>query len=254
MSKHAPRIPWLELHDPLPSAEHALKAPPQLSGLVAGGADLSTERLQEAYRKGIFPWFSEGQPVLWWSPDPRMVLRVQDFRLHPSLKKTLRQFRRNANCEIRIDHAFGNVIRHCASRPRRGQAGTWILPEMVAAYEALHRLGDAHSVETWIDGQLVGGLYLVSIGQAVFGESMFSLQRDGSKVALSALVAFARAQGLAWIDCQQNTVHLASLGAGEVDRRAFLDWVNKAIDQPAPVWKFESIYWNFIDPIAPNTL
>lgn len=253
MSKHSPQIPWLKPDAPLPSAEHALKAPPQLRGLVAAGEDLSPERLQEAYRKGIFPWYSDPQPVLWWSPDPRMVLRVNDFRLHPSLKKTLRQFRRGTNHEIRIDHAFGEVIRHCATRPRRGQAGTWILPEMVAAYEALHRLGDAHSVETWIDGQLVGGLYLVCMGQAIFGESMFSLQRDSSKIALSALIAFARANGLAWIDCQQNTPHLASLGAREMDRREFLSWVSQAIDRPAPVWKFESIYWNFIDPIAPDT-
>ena len=249
MLSSQPSIPWVEAHTPLPPAESALQSPVHLRGLVAAGEDLSSSRLLEAYSKGMFPWYSQGQPVLWWSPEPRMVLQVKDFRLHSSLKKTLRQFRRDPHCEIRVDYAFREVIRHCATRPRPGQSGTWIVPEMVAAYEDFHRNGHAHSVETWIEGQLVGGLYLVSVGQGVFGESMFTLRRDASKIALAALVAFTRAQGMDWIDCQQNTAHLASMGAAEISRQDFLSRVKRAIHQPAPAWKFESIYWNFIDPL-----
>ena len=250
MAASSVSVTWVQPNDPLPAASSALREPAHWRGLVAAGQDLSVARLVEAYGQGIFPWYSQGQPVLWWSPDPRMVLPVHDFRLHDSLRKTLRRFRRTSDCEIRIDSAFSRVIRHCAERPRPGQSGTWIVPEMVETYEALHHAGFAHSVETWIDQQLVGGIYVVSIGQALFGESMFALQRDASKIALAALVSFARQHGMAWIDCQQNTRHLASLGAREMPRSEFVNWVARDVAKPPPTWKFESIYWDAIDDRA----
>ena len=246
----SPQIPWINAHDALPDASTALREPAHFCGLVAAGQDLSVSRLQEAYSKGIFPWYSKGQPVLWWSPNPRMVLQTTQFRLHDSLRKTLRQFRRSPNCEIRIDTAFDRVIQHCAQQPRAGQHGTWILPEMVQVYEALHQVGCAHSVETWIDDELVGGLYVVSMGHAIFGESMFALKSNASKIALAALVGFARYHHMPWIDCQQNTRHLASMGAQEMSRDVFLTWIARGIGQTSPDWKFRSIYWNELDPQA----
>jgi len=241
-------IPWLEIDSPLPPPETAQRKGSDVEGLVAAGGGLSVTRLCEAYSQGIFPWFSDGQPVLWWSPDPRMVLQVAHFRLHRSLRKTLHKFITAANAEIRIDSAFGQVIRHCAGFSRPGQNGTWIVQEMVHAYEALHAAGHAHSVETWVDGQLVGGLYCVAMGQALFGESMFALQTDASKIALAALVAFAKAHQVTWIDCQQNTRHLASLGAFEIPRSQLLADIQAARQQPALAWEFQSIYWNELMP------
>lgn len=204
--------------------------------------------LLQAYTQGIFPWFSAGQPILWWSPDPRMVLDVANFRLHRSLRKTLERFRADPRCDIRIDSAFGEVIRACAASPREGQSGTWILPEMVQAYEALHAAGFAHSVETWVGGRLVAGLYGVAIGRAVFGESMFTRVSDGSKLALAALVAFCRHHGLRWIDCQQNTRHLASLGAAEMPRAEFVAHVARQSRLDGPAWRFDPVYWNELVP------
>ena len=236
-------IPWLDPNTPLPAPEAAQKKGSNFAGLVAAGRDLSAARLYEAYQQGIFPWFSDGQPVLWWSPDPRMVLQTAEFKLHRSLRKTLDKFIANPNCEIKIDGNFGAVIRHCAQTSRKGQPGTWIVDDMIAAYDALHAAGFAHSVETWIDGQLVGGLYCVSIGDTLFGESMFARQTDASKIALAALVAFARAQNLAWIDCQQNTQHLASLGAKEMPRSEFLELVRNAPKHTNRTWMFETADW-----------
>jgi leucyl/phenylalanyl-tRNA--protein transferase len=205
--------------------------------------DLSVPRLLQAYRRGIFPWFSQGEPVLWWSPDPRMVLQTDNFKLHPSLRKTLKKFMRDAACEIRIDTAFDQVIGACAASARPGQKGTWIVAPMIKAYHALHKAGHAHSVETWVNGQLVGGLYCVGIGRAVFGESMFSRQTDASKIALSALVAFCRAQEISAIDCQQNTRHLASLGAAEITREDFVAHITQAQTKTNPPWEFDPLYW-----------
>lgn len=199
--------------------------------------------MSRAYSKGIFPWFSEGQPTLWWSPDPRMVLDVAKFRLHPSLKKTLQKFRKMPDCEIRMDSAFEQVIEACSSSARAGQAGTWIVPDMIAAYGQLHRAGLAHSVETWVNGQLAGGLYCVALGRSVFGESMFSRATDASKIALAALVCFCRHHGIRQIDCQQNTRHLASLGAHEIPRELFMKQVMAGISLTPPVWRFDAIYW-----------
>ena len=202
--------------------------------------------LVRAYGQGIFPWYSEGQPTLWWSPNPRMVLHTRQFKLHRSLRKTVQHFSNSPLCQIRFDTAFAQVINACASTPRDGQPGTWILPEMIAAYCALHDAGHAHSVETWVNGELVGGLYCVNVGGMVFGESMFAHATDASKIALCALVAFCRARGIDMIDCQQNTGHLASLGATEISRESFIDYISQATKQAAPAWQFDPLYWQKI--------
>jgi leucyl/phenylalanyl-tRNA--protein transferase len=244
-------LPWLEISDPFPDPALAWDSDSPAPGLLAAGADLSVMRLVNAYQSGIFPWFSHGQPILWWSPDPRMVLDVSHFRLHHSLRKTLQRFRASATCEIRIDHGFHDVISACAQKPRRGQSGTWIVPEMVAAYDALHAAGFAHSVETWVDGRLTGGLYCIGIGHAVFGESMFAHAPDASKIALAALVCLCKRQGATKIDCQQNTRHLASLGAGEIGRATFLEHLESASRMASLDWKFEPVYWTeLLPPLA----
>ena len=241
-------IPWLEQNSPLPKPEFAQKIGTPLAGLLAAGGGLGVPRLCEAYRNGVFPWFSEGQPILWWSPDPRMVLQCSEFKLHRSLRRTLTHFIASPDCEIRIDYNFGAVIEQCAQTKRKGQPGTWIVHEMIEAYQALHQAGFAHSVETWQQGQLVGGLYCVSMGDTLFGESMFAHQTDSSKIALAALVAFARKEGFAWIDCQQNTRHLASLGAREMPRSDFLALVRGACMETHHVWQFEKSTWNSLMP------
>lgn len=239
-------VPWLEPHTPLPAPETAQKKGSSLAGLVAVGGGLSVARLCEAYQQGMFPWFNEGQPILWWSPDPRMLLQTKDFKLHRSLKRVLKTFMTTPGCEIRMDHAFEQVIQHCAKAPRRGQPGTWIVADMIDAYISLHKAGFAHSVETWVNGQLVGGLYCVSIGDTLFGESMFAMQTDASKIALSALVAFARSQGLNWIDCQQNTKHLASLGARDMPRDEFLQLIRQASKNTPRTWAFTAATWEHL--------
>lgn len=241
-------IPWLAPHDALPDPESAQSKQSPIKGLVAAGDDLSTQRLLEAYKNGIFPWFSKGQPILWWSPDPRMVLQCSEFRLHRSFCKTLLRFIDSEGCEIRIDHDFGTVIKHCAQTTRKGQQGTWIVEGMIQAYTALHEQGFAHSVETWREGQLVGGLYCVSIGDTVFGESMFALETDASKIALAGLVAFALNNNLRWIDCQQNTQHLYSLGARELPRSEFLQHVRQARKDTLRDWVFSKTYWHSLFP------
>ena len=239
-----PPLPWLKPEDPLPDPCTAWGAGSPAPGLLAAGGALDVAHLRAAYAQGTFPWFSAGQPILWWAPDPRMVLKVAAFRLHRSLRKTLQRFRTDAACEIRVDCAFDQVIQACASTPRAGQNGTWIVPEMVAAYEALHAQGSAHSVETWVDGKLAGGLYCVAIGRAVFGESMFAHATDASKIALAALVCMCRRNGVELIDCQQNTSHLASLGAREIPRTAFMQHVRSQSSEPPMAWHFEPVYWN----------
>ena len=244
----APRhpLPWLHEGDAFPALEQAWDDQDPAPGLIAASASVSTDRLIAAYRNGIFPWYSAGQPVLWWSPDPRTVLHPAQFKLHDSLRKTLKRFVRQPGCQVRIDHDFGAVIGHCASTPREGQNGTWIVPEMIQAYQHLHALGLAHSVETWMDGELVGGLYCVGLGRMVFGESMFAHRRDASKIALSALVALCRAQGLDAIDCQQNTAHLCSLGATSIARTTFAQMVAQRASQAPAKWQFDPLYWHEI--------
>jgi leucyl/phenylalanyl-tRNA--protein transferase len=194
--------------------EHALLEPP---GLLAAGGDLSPARLLAAYERGVFPWYSAQQPILWWSPDPRMVLFPQEFKCSRSLRKTLR----NGPYTTRVDHAFGAIIRACAA-PRRGGPDTWLNKDMIASYELLHELGFSHSIETYEAGRLAGGLYGIQLGQVFFGESMFSTGRDASKVALARLVEECRRRDIHLIDCQVASSHLASLGAREVSRDRFV--------------------------------
>jgi leucyl/phenylalanyl-tRNA--protein transferase len=244
MSTARPSLPWLQASDPLPPPNQAWGPNSPAPGLLAAGGDLSVPRLLQAYEQACFPWFSQGQPILWWSTDPRMVLQPARFRIHRSLRKTLQRFRNDPACEIRFDSAFERVITHCAHASRPGQQGTWIVEDMVQAYLALHQAGHAHSVETWIEGELVGGLYAVGMGAAVFGESMFALRTDASKIALSALVCWSLAQQVTCIDCQQNTPHLASLGAAEISRAAFLAHVRAHCGLPERDWRFHPVYWN----------
>ena len=239
-------VPWLEAGQAFPPPDSAWGSSDPAPGLLAAGGALDVATLVQAYSLGIFPWFSSGQPVLWWSTDPRMVLKIHEFKLHRSMRKTLLRFSSDASCEIRFDTAFAEVIDACASDTRAGQSGTWIVPDMVRAYRALHRAGHAHSVETWIDGRLAGGLYCVNLGRMVFGESMFADQTDASKIALAALVAFCRAKGIAMIDCQQNTAHLASLGAAEISRADFAVHLRDSVGKTAPAWQFDALYWRQI--------
>ncbi len=241
-------VPWLTPGEDFPPVNQAWGPLEPAPGLLAAGGALDVDSLLRAYQQGIFPWFSTGQPILWWSTDPRMVLHAEAFRLHRSLKKTIAAFAGNTSAEVRFDTQFSAVIRACSGSPRPGQSGTWIVPEMVQAYEALHRAGHAHSVETWINGQLVGGLYCVSIGRAVFGESMFTRVPDASKIALAALVCFCRVHSIPLVDCQQNTAHLASLGAREMPRSAFCAQVARNAAEPGPVWQFDPLYWNALSP------
>ena len=215
-----------------PPVENALSEP---NGLLAVGGDLSPQRLLEAYSKGIFPWFNEDDPILWWSPDPRMVLFPDELKISRSLRKTLKK----DHYQIRTDCSFTQVMHACAA-PRRGQAGTWIHPKMVAAYTILHEMGLAHSIETWMDGVLIGGLYGVSLGKVFFGESMFSLVPDASKIALVHLVKQLQYWEYGLIDCQVKTGHLASLGAREISRVEFGQKLNTLIIGSKPVNK-----WNF---------
>lgn len=239
-------IVFLDDDTPFPKVESAMGEGSIAPGLLAVGGGLSVQRLLSAYRQGIFPWYSLGQPILWWSTDPRMVLQPEEFKLSKSLKKSIKRFQNASTCEIKIDSDFLSVISHCSKVERHGQAGTWITKEMVQAYHQLHLAGHAHSVETWQDGELCGGLYLVNIGQAIFGESMFSLKTDASKIALSALVSFAKHHKINLIDCQQKTAHLSSLGGLTIERSAFLKTIEPELDKNPPQWIFKSIYWQEI--------
>jgi leucyl/phenylalanyl-tRNA---protein transferase len=254
-------IPWLDDGTPFPPLSRALQDP---NGLLAAGGDLSPRRLLAAYRKGIFPWYSEGQPILWWSPDPRMVLFPAEFRLSHSLRKRLRR----GDFLVTVDTAFADVMQACAATPRLGQNGTWITDEVIAGYTNLHELGYAHSVETWVaDGhdaersdmvepslrrvaikavtakattrpelRLVGGLYGVAIGHMFYGESMFSHTTDASKAAFAHLVRHLRTAGFGLIDCQMKTAHLASLGAREIPRGEFAARLASLTAEAAAPW------------------
>lgn len=226
-------IPWLREGEDFPPVSSALRQP---NGLLAASIEITPARLVAAYEQGVFPWYAEGEPVLWWSPDPRMVLHVDEFRVSRSLRKTLAQVAANSRVELWLDRNFAAVMRACAE-PRSGQPGTWITAEIIAAYTALHRAGLAHSVETWVDGELAGGLYGVSLGRMFYGESMFTRTRDASKIALATLVRVLRHEQVAMIDCQQDTAHLASLGARAISRAAFCAHLEAAVLMPAPHWK-----------------
>ena len=234
-------IPWLEGAPGFPPLEQALTQP---NGLLAAGGALDPQWLLTAYRQGIFPWYSPGEPILWWSPDPRLVLLPDELHISRSLRKTLRR----CPFELRVDSAFSAVIEACAA-PRAPALGTWISAEMRAAYLAMHELGYAHSVECWRDGRLVGGLYGMALGRVFFGESMFSLATDASKVAFAHLVRFLRTQGYAIIDCQMKTAHLMSLGAREITRQQFLDMLDRHACAPRslhrwPAASLADMDWN----------
>ena len=216
---------WLQHpNDPFPPLERALRSP---NGLLAAGGSLSPERLLAAYRHGCFPWYSKGQPLLWWSPDPRTVLFPDELHIPRSLKKSMRK----NLFQITYDQSFADVMAACAA-PRSSQAGTWITPCMQQAYSELHQLGYAHSVEVWQDDQLVGGLYGIAIGQLFFGESMFATQPDASKTGFVTLVEDLRAAGFVLIDCQMRTDHLARFGARDIPRTEFRDYLSRHLDRP----------------------
>ena len=215
-------VPWVETTRDFPPVDTALTEP---NGLLCAGADLAPATIVTAYSRGIFPWFSDGQPILWWSPDPRMVLFPAEFKISKSLAKTVS----HGTFEIRFDTAFVDVIAACAE-PRSEDGGTWIVPEMRAAYAQLHTLGVAHSIESWRDGELVGGLYGLALGRMFFGESMFARQTDASKVALVALIDKLQSDGFELVDCQQETRHLASFGARPIPRKDFVHRLKELID------------------------
>ena len=220
-------ITWLRSDSAFPPIEAALDEP---NGLLAAGGDLSPGRILAAYRRGIFPWFGAGQPILWWSPNPRMVLYADEFHMSHSLRKRVnrREF------EIRVDTAFSDVIENCAHTPRRGQLGTWITPAIMDAYRELHAEGFGHSIEAWRNGELVGGLYGLALDRMFFGESMFAHENDASKVALAGLIEVMRRLDMPLIDCQQETTHLASFGARPIPRRAFATHLSELIHSTAP--------------------
>jgi leucyl/phenylalanyl-tRNA--protein transferase len=211
--------------------------PPRLAtpeGLLAVGGDLSRERLLLAYRQGIFPWFSDDEPILWWSPDPRLVLYPREFHCSRSLEKVIRR----SAFRVTTDQAFETVIRECAAARAAGGEGTWIVPDMIRAYCDLHRMGVAHSVEAWIGTRLAGGLYGVSLGAGFFGESMFTREANASKVALAALAAYLAAEGFGFIDCQVTTGHLQRLGAREIPRDRYLEELKRCLRAPTRVGRW----------------
>lgn len=226
-------IPWLNPDDPFPPLDSALREP---NGLLTAGGDLSPQRLIEAYSRGIFPWFNPGEPILWWSPDPRMVLFPCELKVSRSLRKVLKK----QVYEIRVDSAFRQVMEACAA-PRDGQGGTWITAAMISAYTELYQRGLAHSVETWMEGKLVGGLYGIGLGRMFYGESMFSLATDASKIAFVHLVRQLEHWGYGMIDCQMKTAHLASLGAREIPRAEFCQKLSELVNFPGinGTWQFD---------------
>ena len=232
-------IPFLPPGAQFPPVERALKRP---DGLLAAGVDLSMETLVRAYALGIFPWFNEGDPILWWSPNPRMVLPCAEFHVSRTLRRRLKR----RDVRVSLDEAFGAVVTACA-QPREDQGGTWLIPEMQAAYRAMHDAGLAHSVEVWRGEELVGGLYGIALGRMFFGESMVSLETDSSKIALAWLAAQMIEWDMPIIDCQMATEHLASLGARSIPRRQFTSTVASLVRQPGPrAWRFDAA----LDPVA----
>lgn len=243
-------IPWLPEDEttPFPPTAQALGPESEAPGLLCAGGRLGPQRLEAAYRRGIFPWFSPGQPPLWWSTDPRMVLPVEHFKLAPSLRKTLRRFLADPRGALRFDHDVDAVIQACAETRRSGPPGSWIVPGLRRAYADWHARGAVHSVETWWEGERVGGLYCVGLGRMVFGESMFTRRTDASKIALAALVAFCRATDRPLIDCQQETAHLASLGARPWPRARFEAALAELVPAdpatPGPAcWAYDPAHW-----------
>jgi len=243
------RIPWLGPNEPFPDPLITSDPDANVPGLFAVSERIYPGQLQSAYQAGIFPWYSDNQPVLWWSPDPRMVLIPDQFKCSDSLKKTLRHFIADESKAIVVDQDFSAIMRACATSERKGQDGTWITHEIVDAYTALFEQGRAHSIAVMDAGVLVGGLYCVCFGKAIFGESMFSRQADGSKIALAALSAFCVQNGIPMIDCQQETAHLRSLGAAPIERKTFLQSLQTSLNQSKI-----ALSWNFTKQILQHWL
>ena len=233
-------IKWVGAKDLFPNPLLESDPDPGIPGLIAVSERIYPGQLALAYRLGIFPWYSDNQPVLWWSPDPRMVLKAGAFKCSHSLKKTIRQFLGDPKKQIQVDVNFDSILRSCATSKRKDQDGTWITHEVTGAYITLHQQGNAHSIAIHDDGEVIGGLYCVSFGKMVFGESMFSKRSNASKIALAALCAWCIQNKIEWIDCQQETAHLKSLGANPVTRRDFLLHLENALT-PANIdatWHF----------------
>ncbi|MCQ8896085.1 leucyl/phenylalanyl-tRNA--protein transferase [Limnobacter humi] len=233
-------LPWLDSPKDFPTTGQALLEP---AGLLAASDHLTVDWLLQSYPRGIFPWYSPGEPVLWWSTNPRAVLYVEEFKLHRSLLKAIRKQAADPSREIRLNHAFEATIRACAGHPRAGQQGTWITEHIIQAYLDLHRLGHAHSIEHWHNGALVGGLYCVAFGRMVFGESMFARETDASKVAFAYFVSWLKRQNVRIIDCQQATHHLLSLGARLLERKVFEEEMAHSISMSALNWEPCTLAW-----------
>lgn len=231
-------LPWLTPEDDFPSPRTQADPDPEVPGLLAISEQITSAQLLKAYSQGIFPWYSDGQPILWWSPNPRMVLKPKEFKISKNFKKDLKNILMDQSWEIRVDDNFHETILSCAMQPRMGQDGTWITHAIMHAYGQLHEQGYAHSIETFYQGQRVGGLYCVNLGQMVFGESMFSKKTNSSKYALASLCAWAIAQDIEMIDCQQETEHLTSLGGKPIQREAFLNHLDKNCSAKNPIWSF----------------
>ena len=241
MGQGMSQITWLGPQDSFPNPLLEPDPDPSVPGLIAVSERIYPGQLSQAYQLGIFPWYSDNQPVLWWSPDPRMVLKPAEFKYSDSLKKSIRLFCQDVHSQILVDADFGAVIRSCATSTRKDQDGTWITHEIVDAYTALHEQGHAHSIAVTEGGQIIGGLYCVSFGSMVFGESMFSRKPGSSKIALAALSAWCLQNGIVMIDCQQETAHLHSLGAAAVTRQEFLEQLQISLNQTKiePSWTFD---------------
>ncbi len=239
-------IPWLNLNSPFPNLDSALTLKDGAPGLLAAGADLSPNRLIDAYSKGIFPWFNNNQPILWWSTDPRFILNTQEFKISGSLKKSIKKIEKNIlkenEWQIKFNSDFLSVITACAE-PRKGVSGSWINSKIIEAYFELHKLGYAHSIELWFNKKLLSGVYGICIGRIFFGESMFTKINNGSKVTLSYLVHFLKSEGVKIIDCQQETNHLRNMGGKLITRKNFVSILKEAIELPAiTTWKPKLIY------------
>lgn len=234
------QIAWLGPDDAFPDPAVMPDPDPEVLGLFAVSERIYAGQLETAYRLGLFPWYSDHQPVLWWSPDPRMVLEPQHFKVSHSLQKSMRQFYHDPNCRLEVDVDFGAIMRACALTSRKDQDGTWITHEIVDAYTQLHEKGSAHSIAVIQGDQLIGGLYCVALGGMVFGESMFSRQKDSSKLALASLCTWCYDHGVSIIDCQQETAHLRSLGANAMPRGQFLSLARQALARKAIApWDFD---------------
>jgi len=232
-------IPWIDEDRSFPSPRQFIQKNPELpEDLIALSESMDEELLLEAYRQGIFPWYNEGQPVMWWCTSPRMVLKCSEIKISHSLHKKMKQVLKNPLWEIKVDTAFIEVIQACSNAQRKNQQGTWITNEIIAYYSILNQQGFAHSVETWFDGNLVGGLYGINLGKMFYGESMFMHVTDSSKLALAALCAWCNQVGIELIDCQQQTQHLSSLGAKPISKIEFLDWIDSQVNLPPPSWNW----------------